>query len=490
MAKRTLIALLLTGLSFHSSAAPLSMEMILQKVVNHYPSLKIASMQVEKASLENIRVSSQLGWQLSGESGISHETSMTGAAVDRLMVGAGAARKLSSGDILSISGAFRHDDLDDSYGTPAVPDPSTNFDFEASYRRALGKGANNLDYQLATTQAEVGKKISRAQEKAQYDQVASKVLGLYLQAIITLNQIDNVRRSINHSQRLNKFVKGRLGLGISENKDQLQAIAQLNGLKAKLKGLQLLWVQQEITLNRLMGLPWNNTLDIHLSNSNHDLKGQLQTYIDEATQYSPELMIIDSELTIAESMIELKRNNRKNTLDLVGFVGNRSTSGDLAGSSTTISEPQVGIRIEYKSSLDRSGYDAELSQAFLDRSIALQKRADARERIHYDIASLLAEIHESKGAYEAALLSMKSEQAKLDEAENRYHNGRIEIDQLIQFESQLTASKLTLSLQKVELERRKYQLNMLRGALWKKIERQQYDWSNSSSIDGLMSKAQ
>lgn len=488
MIRRSLIALLLTGLSFQSSAEPLTLESMLQKVVDHYPSLKIASMQVEKASKESIRVNSQFGWQLSGESGLSHETSLTGATVDRIMVGGGAVKKLSSGDILSLTGALRFDDLDDSIIPVSQPDPSTNFDFELNYRRSLGKGAENLDYRLASIQAEAGKKMSQAQEKSQYDQIASQVLGLYLQAVITHKQIDNVKTSITHSQRLNKFVKSRLGLGISENKDELQVTAQLNGLNAKLKGLQLLWVQQEITLNRLMGLPWNNKVDINLTNTTHTNNGQLENYVDEATQYSPELMIIESELTIAESLIKTKSNNRKDNLDLVGFVGNKLTSGDLNGSSTTLSEPQIGIRIEYKTSLDHSGYDAELSQAYLDRSIALQKRVDAQDRIHYQIASLLAEIDKSKAAYKAALLSMKSEQAKLNEAEKRYRNGRIEIDQLIQFESQLTESKLNLSLQKVELERRIYQLSLLRGALWQTIKRPNYDWTNASSTNISMSK--
>lgn len=482
MVKRSLVALLLTGLTFHASATPMTMEQILQKVVNHYPSLRIASMQVEKATKESIKVNSQFGWQLNGQTGYSHETSMTALAVDRLMVGGGAVRKLNSGDILSLTGSLRFDDMKNP--TAQLPDPSTNLDFEVNYRRALGKGADNLDYQLATTQAEVGTRMAQAQEKAQYDQIATQVLGLYLQAVITHKQIENVNTSIKHSQRLNKFVKSRLSLGISENKDELQVAAQLNGLKAKLKGLQLLWVQQQITLNRLMGLPWDNKLDINLTNVNQMPKGQLNSYIEEATQHSPELLMLNSELAIAETVIRSKSNSHKDTLDLVGFIGNRLTSG----SSTTISEPQIGIRIEYKTALDRSGYDAELSQAYLDKSIALQKRVDTKERIHYQIASLLAEIDESKGAYKAAQLSMQSEQAKLNEAEKRYRNGRIEVDRLIQFESQLTASKLALSLQKVELERRIYQLSLLRGALWKEVTLPQYEWANISANHTPLSK--
>ncbi len=488
MIKRLLITMLLIGLAPHASAESWTMEQMLQKVINHYPSLKIASMQVEKASKESIRIDSQFGWQLSGESGISHQTSMTGSAVNQIMVGAGAARKLNSGDMLTLSGSLSRDNITDSYGQPVQIDPITNFSLMAEYRRSLRKGAENIDYKLATTQAESGKKMAHAQERGQYDQIASQVLALYLQAVTIHKQIDNVKASVKHTKRLEKFVKSRLGLGISENKDELQVTAQLNGLNAKLKGLNLLWIQQEITFNRLMGLPWNNKIQIDLSNSSQVHNDELQILIDEAIQHSPELTVIAAELALANSMIKSKSNNRKDTLDLVGFVGNRLAAGDTAIGSTTISEPQIGIRIEYKKSLDHSGYDAELSQAYLDRSIALQKREDTKEQLHYQIASLLAEIRGSKAAHDAAQLSVKSEQAKLTEAEQRYKRGRIEIDRLIQFESQLTESKLALALQQVELERRQYQLTLLRGAIWNKIEQPQYNWSDLSGADLLKSK--
>ena len=478
MIKRLLISLLLTGLASQIRAAPLTMEQILQKVVNHYPSLKIASMQVAKATREAVRVDSQFGWQLSGQSGLSHETSLLGSGVDRLMVGAGAVRKLDTGDILTLTGSFRFDDNEVPL-SPTLANPSSNLDFELNYRKSLARGADNIDYTLASTQAMVATKMAQAQERAQYDQIASQILGLYLQAVITHRQIDNVQSSIKHSQRLEKFVKSRLGFGISESKDELQVSAQLNGLDAKLKGLELLWVQQEITLNHLMGLPWNNKIEIALSYSDQFQNGLLENLRDEAILYSPELMVIDSELAIADSLIKSKGNERKDTLDLVGYVGNKLS----VGPGDDLSEPIIGIRVEFKRYLDQSGYDAELSQAYLERSIALQKREDARERIHYQIASLLAEIESSRSAQSAARLSVKSEQAKLSEAEQRYKRGRIEIDQLIQFESQLTESKLALALQQVELERRQYQLTLLRGTIWSKISLPQYDWSNLPGVD-------
>jgi len=481
---RVLLSIILIGSANHAYAEAMTYEQILQRVVGHYPSLKIASMQVEKASKESVRVNSQFGWQLSGQTGVSHETSIIGTGLDRAMISGDASRKLKSGDIFSFSGALRYDDNETPL-TPALPNPSTNLDLELSYRKPLGKGADNIDYQLASTQAEAGTKMAQAKERATYDQIASQVIDLYLLAVTTHKQIDNVKKSISDSRRLYRFVKSRLGLGISESKDELQVTAQLNGLEARLKEMELLWVQQEITLNRLMGLSWDNKLEISLANSGHESGSDFDSVITEAIQHSPDLVVINADLAIAETIIKNKRNNRKDTVDLVGFVGNKLSTGDLdSGSTETLSEPIVGMRIEYKKSLDQSGQDAELSQAFLDRSIALQRREEVKENIHYQAASLLAELNVSKAAHNAAMISLKSEQAKLADAEKRYRKGRIEIDRLIQFESELNQSRLSLALRQVEFERRRYKLALLRGVLWQEMNLPQYDWAESLKISG------
>jgi outer membrane protein TolC len=204
---------------------------------------------------------------------------------------------------------------------------------------------------------------------------------------------------------------------------------------------------------------------------------------DEASQHSPDLVTVNSALAIAETVIKNKRNNRKDTVDLVGFLGNKLSTG----SSETLSEPVVGIRVEYQNNMDKSGQDAELSQAFLDRSIALQRREEIKEIIQYQIASLMAEINVSKAAYDAAQISVDSEKAKLADAEERYRKGRIEIDRLIQFESELNDSRLLLDIRQVELERRQYRLALLRGIIWQQMELPNYEWPESVAAS---SKAQ
>lgn len=53
-----------------SLAAALAPEQVLQKVIDHYPSIDIAAIEIERAR-QSIKVAeSQLGWQLQAQAGI------------------------------------------------------------------------------------------------------------------------------------------------------------------------------------------------------------------------------------------------------------------------------------------------------------------------------------------------------------------------------------------------------------------------------------
>ena len=89
--------------------------------------------------------------------------------------------------------------------------------------------------------------------------------------------------------------------------------------------------------------------------------------------------------------------------------------------------------------------------------------------LRYDAASLLAELKAIQATITAYRRSVKSEHAKLDEAEQRYRKGRITIDQVIQFENQTAASELGLVLQRIDYQRSLSRLELLRGTLWNAV---------------------
>ncbi len=464
------------------SAQTMTLEQVLQQVIDHYPSVKTAAYQVEKARQENIKVESQLSWQLGAQAGIARDVSLFGTPTDKMTVAGSLSRKLNSGDSISIDAAINREDASTTF-SPTIPNPATYTSINLNYRRPLEKGAENLNYELALANADAGEKIAEADRLALYDQLASQVIELYLAAATTEVRMKNIDQSIERSRRLKKYIKDRLNLGVSEEKDILQVDAQLASQKAEQQGLQMAWKKQNISLNRLMGKPWNENLKTLFLQSSLASDENYEKLIADIKLHSPDLLRIEGRLKLAESAIKNSRDAKKDDMDLILFIGNKTNSGDTILGSTNESEIVGGMRLEFNRGLDKSGYDAQLYQAQIERGMVIENKRQVIEDLQYNLSSLLAEIEAGKNALAAYKNSAKSEKNKLKEAEQRYRRGRTDTDQLIQFESQLSVAELSIELQRIELARRYRNLSLLRGAFWKTVKLPDYQFSNSPSFE-------
>ena len=83
---KLILSVIMLNTAFYAQAKQLEFEQVLQKVIDHYPSVKSAALQLEKASQEKIKAESQLSWQLNGNAGFTRSTSLFGTANDRLNV--------------------------------------------------------------------------------------------------------------------------------------------------------------------------------------------------------------------------------------------------------------------------------------------------------------------------------------------------------------------------------------------------------------------
>ena len=193
-------------------AETLTVEQVLQRVVNHYPSIKTASIQVEKARQESIKIDSQLGWQLGAHAGISRNVSLFGIASDKLDASGTLSHQLKSGSTLSIDAALSHEDSETSF-SPTFPNPATLASVNLSFRERLAQGADNPSFNEAKTSAEAGVLIVSAEKEKLYDQLADNVISLYLSAATTQERITNISKTVKRTQRLQKFIKNREKLG-------------------------------------------------------------------------------------------------------------------------------------------------------------------------------------------------------------------------------------------------------------------------------------
>jgi len=454
----------------------LKLGQVLQKVIDHYPSIKTAALQVERARQENIKVESQLSWILKSNVGYNRDTSLFGTATDRFNVGGSVNRSLDNGGVLGFNGNISQEDAADTFA-PTIPNPLTKTRVDVNYRHRFDKGAGNPLYQEGLQAAEVSEKLALSEKLGLYDQLAAQVIELYLGAATTQARINSIDKTIERGERLKKYILKEFKLGLSEEKDILQVNARLSINRADKKSLQVAWNKQLVSLNRLMGRAWDHQLTPNIIINQPQSKNYKEAYL-QSQSHSPELKRIDARLQLADSAIRSSRDKRKDDLDLVLFLGNEFNQGDLSNGELDESEVIGGISLEFNRGLDKSGFDAELRQAHFDRGVALQDKKQVLEDLQYDISSLLAEIESSDQALIAFKESVLAEQKKLDEAVKRYHAGRIETDRIIDFESQLAQAELSVDLQSIELIRRHHQLNLLRGEIWKNIVLPQFSFDD------------
>ncbi|HED34334.1 MAG TPA: TolC family protein [Gammaproteobacteria bacterium] len=462
-------------------AESMSLQQVLQRVLDHYPSVKTAALQVQKAKQENIKVESQLSWILNAGAGYERDTSFFGTAVDRYNAQGSMNRQLSNGGSLGFNVSLLDENAIDIV-VPTIPNPLTKTRVDANYRHKFGKGSGNPGYKEGLEVASAGELLASGDRQAFYDQLASQVIDIYLAGAITQARIKNINKSIERTHRLHRYIEKEYKLGLSEEKDVLQVEARLRINEADKKSLQVAWQNQLISLNRLMGRQWQREM---LPETLID-RSQPTTFdilYQQAQTYSSALKQVYARLKIADSTIRTRRDLYKDDLDVVMFAGNETNKGDTLFGGLEESELIGGVRLEFNRGLDKSGFDADIRQAHYDRGIALQDKKQILEDLQYDLASLLSEIKFSEQALAAFVKSVKAEDKKLKEAVKRYKEGRIETDRVIDFESDLAISELSYDLQLIELIRRYHQLNLLRGGIWKNIVLPQFTFDEYERLN-------
>ena len=472
-------ALLLMPAQLMAQTQQLTLQQVLQKVIDHYPSIRLATLQVEKAREDSIKAESQLSWQLNANAGVARETNLIGSSTDQMKLGAGLSRRLQSGADLGFNASILRDDAEDSFA-PTIPNPSTKTRLDINYRHPLQQGSENSQYEESKVAAAAAVKLAQGEKIALYDRLASEVLEVYLAAATTHVRIQNMHKAIQRSQRLKDYIASEVSLGLSEEKDSLQIDARLATNRADKQSLQVLWQQQMVSLNRLMDQQWQKEF-LPLVELKQELPGSYDELYARAIQQDAALKQIEARLLLADSAIRLSRDKRQDQLDLVMYLGNETNQGDVAVGDFDESQLVGGVSLEFRRGLDKSGLDAELRQAHLDRELVLQDKKLLLQNLQYRVASLQAETESAQVAVQAFASSVRAESAKLREATQRYKDGRIETDRIIDFEAQLSSAELAYELQKIELARRYYQLDLLIGSIWQTVVRPEIPFLTTES---------
>ncbi|HEX9811291.1 MAG TPA: TolC family protein [Burkholderiales bacterium] len=450
-------------------AESLTFRQVLQRAVTYDASLQIARLELERARLETTRVESQLDWNASGQAGVARDISFFGVPVDRADARAGLDRRLESGSSVGVGVGVVREDAN-STPFPFLPNPSRTVSVDANYRLPLAQGSDNAGYRQGIVAAEAGIDVAQAQWGTARNQLALQVADAFHAAAFTYARLRSALDAIDRAERLKRFVLRNVQLGIAEDKDRLQAEAQLRARVAEQQALRAAWDNQRIVLNRLMERAPQSEWQPQVEPA--DAPGALDVAAiqAEAEAIDPDLQREAARVRIAESAIARRRDSGRDKFDLIFSIGNRQLSGDVAGVGNSNDEAVAGARLEFRAALDKRGADAELNQAFLERDIARRRFDTNLTNLRYNVARVGAEIDAIVLALGEAGARKDAERRKLDEATRRHRTGRATTAELIQFENDYEAAVLAVEQQAIELARRRTELERLRGAIWRDVD--------------------
>ena len=465
------LVMLLSAAVRADERAALTFSQALQKVIDTYPTLDIARLQVEQARQEMYKIESALGWQLAAQGGVNHDVSMFGVPSDVADAFASLNRTLPSGDSLGVSGSYRYEDSSATI-SPLLPNPSERINLDLNYRMPFGQGRDNPQYVQGRVTAEAAVLLQKANELGIREQLARQTQELFYGAASIRAQLATAQSAVDRARRLKRYVSERFELGLAEEKDILQSDAQLQSRLSDLRSLQVAWEQQRTTLNRLMGRPWDAEFVPLLDTSPLMIVQQEQkpALIKEAEANSPGLLTNQARLIQNEADLQLRRDSRKDVFDVVVSVGGRTASGDNAAGYVDEDDLAGGVRLEYQQALDKRGLDAGIYQAQLNLQIAREDERKIRDDLRYSVTGLLSEVKANQLSLTAHQKRMVSEEKKVNEALERYRVGREATDRLIQFENEMQVAKLALEQDRIALQRRLTNLSILLGRVWQTVD--------------------
>jgi len=446
----------------------LSVYQVLQQVIDAYPSLETLALKVFQAQSKVEQVRGQLDWRMQAIASLAREPGLFLGTSDNIKGSANFSKRMENGDTLNLLASLNRSDSEMSL-SPSFPNPMYAAQIKLSYRKPLLRDRGFPSFAEDLKRAELDIRIAQENRVVAYESILNQVIAIFYSINSTVRQVENIHQSLERTKRLKKFIESRLNLGIAENKDILQILAQIDAQNAQLQVLDAALQQQIINLNRLLVNDWNTLISLDVERETINDKSY-QENIDLVQKHSPILSILDLQLQHVQNNLDRIRDMTKDDIDLVLFAGAQSVTGDSALGNVSERDNIGGVSVEYKINQSNTTKASLIREIRLYQDMAFVEKKHTLQDIQYDVAELVSGISLLTKAVSAYEKSVTSEKKKLDDAEARYRRGRIDIDRVIGFENQLSAAELLLEIQRIEIDRRRLSLAVLNGDIWKKLK--------------------
>lgn len=443
----------------------LTLPQMLGKILDTYPTLEVAALQIERSRQEIDKAESTLGWNLQTLAGVSHDVNFINSPSDRVDATVALRKQLESGSQFNISGQYAYEDASATLG-PTFPNPMHRTNIDLNYRIPLGQGKDNPRYHQAVRNALTSQSFQQANQNGIIDNLASQVIGVYYDAAITYARLDDIDKAIERVTRLKNYINKNISLGLAEKKDTLQVDAQLKRLYAQRDNVKVFWRRQQIEVGRLLGAPEGYAFRPVVTPEAPVAQSQKALLLEKVYIGNPALLAQKAQVEFADAELILAKDGKEDQLDVILSVGLRDSHGDVGTGTYNQDEMAGAARIQYQFDLDKRGLDASLYQAYLQKQSAETDYERIKHDLKYQLTGLLAQLE----ANHAALLSNKDlldqETAKMIEAVSRYKEGRSGTTEIIDFENDLQQASLSYENQRIETARASANLRLLTRELW------------------------
>jgi outer membrane protein TolC len=363
----------------------------------------------------------------------------------------GVNKLLKSGDTIELQGNYIRDESEFII-INSQPNPLSTTGIDLNYRMPLLQNQLNKRYLLDYDSANSKFTESINTQLIIRDQIILQAIDLYYGSASLNETLKTAQHSIVRARKLKEHIRKNITIGLLEKGEILQPNAQIRNLQGKYQELKLVWEQNEIAINRLIGKSWNTAFTPVVDKSSIK-KFDSDVISSNVNKYNPELKSLKLNLKLADSVIALQQDNTESKLDVVFSIGALATQGPSQVGSIDDRDVVGGVRLEYQQALDKRGLNSKLYQSRIDKENIKIQISKLEKDLEYETYSLISNINRITKVNVRYKQRHDLEVEKYKDIINRYQAGRTTTNIVIQFDNERTQAELDYKTQKILLEK-------------------------------------